>query len=294
MGQPDDQPRQENIPAATTIRLVVSDMDGTILNKEKILSEETLRAAQKLTAQGIKLCLVSSRFPPGMERFRRQMGLDTPLGALNGAEIVDSRGKILSSLTLAPETVQQACTLLRENGVDAWLYSQRDWFVTDKSAPHVQHESDVVGTPPQVVDDLSAHFHQVGKIQGVCDDAEKLAKLEREIGRTLGDAASVHRSSDYYLDITPQKANKGFALQFLAAHYGFSLEEVACIGDMSNDVPMLKLGQVSIAMGNARDDVKRHAKYVTASNAEEGWAKAMVQFVLPHAPATDINRKETP
>lgn len=294
MGQPDDQPRQKNLSASKSVKLVISDMDGTILNEKKVLSDATCLAARELRAHGIKLCLVSSRFPPGIERFCRQLGLDTPLGALNGAEIVDAQGKILSSFTLEPQIVQKACNILRENGVDTWLYIKRDWYVTDEAAPHVQHESEVVGVAPQVVDDLAAHFGQVGKLQGVCDDAEKMEKLERQMSETLGDAASVHRSSHYYLDITPRKANKGFALKFIAAHYGVGLEEVACIGDMSNDVPMLKLGGISIAMGNARDDVKCQAKYVTANHDEEGWAKAMTQFVLPHAPLSKTSRKETP
>lgn len=265
------------------VRMVVSDIDGTLVTPEKRLTHAVLDAAKALRAAGITLCLVSSRAPRGMEMFLGPLGIDTPYAGLNGGLVARPDGTILSRLSLAPETTREAVGTLHEDDVSAWLFIGRDWLITDPHGPYVARERETVQTDPVVVPDFTGHYHDVGKIMGASTDFPRLAQTEARLATLLAGHASVHRSSDYYLDITHPQANKGFAAMELARLMGVDIGEVACIGDMNNDVPMLDEAGVAIAMGNAPDAVKTHAHFVTAANTADGWAKAMQDYVLPRA-----------
>jgi len=267
-----------------TIRLVVSDIDGTIIGPDKQLTPATLEAARALRAAGIRLCLVTSRAVPGMEMYLGPLGIDTPRGGLNGGMIVSPAGEILSSLTMGAEDVAAACDMLSVHHVDAWLFRGHDWLVRNVAGPYVDRERRAVKMEPHVVGSFSGYYTGVGKIMGSSTDYALLERMEIEIGAMLRGRASVHRSSDYYLDITHVDANKGYAARELAKVLGVDMREVACIGDMSNDIPMLDLAGLGIAMGNATEQVKAHAHVATAANTEDGWARAMREFVLPRAP----------
>jgi len=118
------------------------------------------------------------------------------------------------------------------------------------------------------------------KIVGISDDLARVAECETAAQESLGERASAARSQPYYLDVTHPKANKGEVVNTLSRLLGIPSEEIATIGDMPNDVLMFKKSGLSIAMGNSSDEVKRQATKVTASNEEEGFAKAMRNIIL--------------
>lgn len=268
-------------PSASRIRLVVSDMDGTLLTPDKQVTPQSLSAAQALNRAGIPLCLVSSRPPGGMEMYFDQLGLNTPYGALNGGTLFNPDRTIRSSLSLDPQTVQDALDLLADQQVDTWLFRGHEWLVRDARNPLVLAESRTVQTIPTQVADLKAHTHNIGKVAGSTADHAALHEQEADIGRKLAGRACVALSSKWFLDITPMHANKGHAVHQLAAYYGISVDEVACIGDMNNDVPMLSIAGLAIAMGQATPDVQACAHFVTSPNTHEGWARAITDFILP-------------
>ncbi|WP_336760420.1 HAD family hydrolase [Asaia sp. VD9] len=271
-------------PMASTIRLVVSDIDGTLIGPDKKLAASTHQAAKQLAEAGIALCLVSSRSAEGILRYHHELDLKTPFGALNGGLIVSPDDEILSHLVLSESTVQSACDTLSVHKIDTWLFRDHDWLIRDPGAYYVEHERKSVGIEPVVVPDFGPYLGGVGKIMAASSNPALLQRMEVEIGAMLTGQASVHRSSDYYLDITHKDANKGFAAKALAKRLGIPMEEVACIGDMSNDVPMLGIAGLGIAMGNASAEVSAHAHVTTGRNDADGWAEAMEQFVLPRAP----------
>lgn len=273
-------------PMASKIGLVVSDIDGTLIGKDKKLTPATLEAANALREAGIRLCLVSSRSVPGILRYQRELGLDTPIGALNGGLVVDADDKILSHLVLPDTAVRSACDILSAHQIETWLFRDRDWVICDPDTHYVEHERRSVGIEPIIVSDLQPYMNGVGKIMAASADSALLQRMEVEIGAFLRGQASVHRSSDYYLDITHKDANKGYAARMLAKQLCIPMSEVACIGDMSNDVPMLSMAGLGIAMGNASKEVSAHAHVTTGRNDEDGWAQAMLRFVLPRAPGT--------
>lgn len=268
-------------PPANRIRLVVSDMDGTLLTPDKQITAQSLSAVQALQAAGIPLCLVSSRPPGGIEMYFDQLKISTPYGALNGGTLFNPDRSIRSSLSLGPQTVLDALDMLAASQVEAWLFSGHDWLVRNTLDPLVQAESRTVQTTPTQVTDLKARIHNIGKVAGSTADHATLHDLEASIGHKLAGRACVALSSKWFLDITPLHANKGYAVHQLAAYYGIGVEEVACIGDMNNDVPMLSIAGLSIAMGQSTPDVQACAHFVTGANTQEGWARAITDFIFP-------------
>jgi hydroxymethylpyrimidine pyrophosphatase-like HAD family hydrolase len=161
-----------------------------------------------------------------------------------------------------------------------WVYRGQDWFVRDPDAPHVDRESRTVEFAPTVVDSLDDVLDQAVKIVGVSDDLAAVERCESD-ARLLGSHLSAARSQPYYLDATHPDANKGAVVDYLIRHMSISAEQVATIGDMPNDVQMFEASRMSIAMGNASDEVKHRATYSTAANTEEGFARAVERLVLP-------------
>ncbi|QHC34831.1 Cof-type HAD-IIB family hydrolase [Komagataeibacter xylinus] len=265
------------------VRLVVSDIDGTLITPERVITPAAHRAAADLRAAGIRLSLISSRAPRGMMQFVRALDIREPIAGLNGGLICAPDGTIRERLSLEPVVAQRAVEFLIDHGVEPWLFIGHDWLVRRDDTPQVAHEREVVQTTPVRVDDFAGHYVDVGKIMGVASDPAALPGVERDLANMLGGKASVHQSSSIYLDITHPQANKGYAAKELAKLLDIDIRDTACIGDMNNDIPMLKEAGVSIAMGNALDNVKAHARFVTRPNTDDGWAYAMENFVLPRS-----------
>nr|WP_242010230.1 HAD family hydrolase [Acetobacter conturbans] len=264
-----------------SVRLVVTDMDGTLLTPEKQVTRRSVDTIEKLNAAGVAVCLVSSRAVVGVERYHEALHLTTPYAAMNGALVRDAQGKVLSSLVLPPDAVRATLDMLDVHEVDAWLFCGTDWIVKDATSGYVPYEHKTLGIAPTVAKDFGPWEGQVGKITGSSADYDLLERMEGEISQMLEGRASVARSAQYYLDVTPKDANKGYALRELGRLLGVAPHEIACLGDMPNDVPMLDIAGLSIAMGNASGEVASHAHFVTDTNENEGWAKAIETWVMP-------------
>jgi hydroxymethylpyrimidine pyrophosphatase-like HAD family hydrolase len=130
------------------------------------------------------------------------------------------------------------------------------------------------------VPDFQAHLDRVAKIVGVSDDYAAVARCETDVQRECGNTVSAARSQPYYLDVTHPDANKGRVVVALSQLLSIPPEQIATVGDMPNDVLMFQKSEVSIAMGNASPEVQRQARFVTTSNEEEGFARAMESCVL--------------
>ncbi len=150
----------------------------------------------------------------------------------------------------------------------------------DVGAPHVEREQWTVKFAPTVVRDFKDALGNAVKIVGVSDDLDLVARCEKDVQDALGAKASAARSQPYYLDITHPDANKGTVVAALSKSLSIPAQEIATIGDMPNDVLMFRKGGLSIAMGNASPQVQARADLVTDSNDNEGFAKAIGQFIL--------------
>jgi Cof subfamily protein (haloacid dehalogenase superfamily) len=269
----------------TPVRLVVSDVDGTLVTPDKALTPAAVAAAGELADAGIKLCLVSSRPPRGMAKQIAALGVTLPCAGFNGGAIFDPGGRVTDGRWL-PRTVAEAILDRLETAqVNAWVFAGDCWFLTDAAGPEVWRERRTVDFAPTVTADLRSVEGDIGKIVGVSDDPARLDACEAAARAALGRDASVERSQSYYLDFSHPKATKGLAVTALAQRAGVSLSATAVIGDMYNDMSMFAVAGLAIAMGQAPASVKAAAQVVTAANTEDGFAAAIRRYILPTAAA---------
>ena len=208
------------------------------------------------------------------------LGLSEPISAFNGGVVINPDYSVIASHLVSANLAAEALQFIDEHGLDRWLYTETDWYVLNANAPHVAREQWTVKFPPTIVSDFGPHLEHVAKIVGVSDDLQAVARCEKEMQAWGGTRISAERSQPYYLDVTNLNANKGEVVRMLSKLLAIPPEQIATIGDQPNDVLMFEKSGMSIAMGNASNEVQHAATYVTTSNEEEGFANAMERFVL--------------
>jgi Cof subfamily protein (haloacid dehalogenase superfamily) len=262
------------------ISLLLADVDGTLVTEDKVLTERARAAVHRLREAGVRFAITSGRPPRGMAMLIEPLALDTPIAGFNGGVYVEPDLSISSERTIAPEAARCAFDLMREQGLDVWVYCGNEWLIRDPAAAHVEREAWTVKFSPTVVDDFADALQRAAKIVGVSDDHELVRRCESALTEALGTSASAARSQPYYVDVTHPEANKGAVVEHLSACLGIPSKQIATIGDSPNDVLMFRKSGLSIAMGNAGDEVKRQAGVVTDSYNDEGFAKAVERFIL--------------
>jgi Cof subfamily protein (haloacid dehalogenase superfamily) len=272
--------------SGTQIRLVLSDVDGTLVTGEKALTARAIAAVRRLHDAGVAFAVTSGRPPRGMSMLIEPLDLRTPIAGFNGGTFARPDLSVIESHAVPTDVATAALAILARHKLDAWLYTPGQWLVRDIKGAHVAREEWTVKFPPQQVEDFTEeHMRNVVKIVGVSDDHDAVAAAEQTAQGELGERASSTRSQPYYLDVTNPAANKGGVADRLATMLGIDKSQIVTIGDGPNDVLMFRRSGVSIAMGNAGDAVKQSATYVTESNENEGFAEAINRFVLPGAAA---------
>jgi Cof subfamily protein (haloacid dehalogenase superfamily) len=266
---------------AKKIALLLSDVDGTLVTKDKVLTERSIKAVQQLNEAGVKFAITSGRPAKGMQMLINPLHLTTPIAGFNGGTFVLPDHTMLGEKILSKTAVQKTMEIVLKYGLDLWLYSGNDWYVRKREAPHVDREVFTVKFEPIVVPDFDDFHTEVIKVVGVSDEFDRVEECETALQQALGDSALATRSQPYYVDITNPDANKGGVLKMLSNYLSIDPSEIATIGDGPNDVLMFKLAGMSIAMGNAIDKVKHSATHVTDSNDQEGFANAVERFILP-------------
>jgi Cof subfamily protein (haloacid dehalogenase superfamily) len=259
----------------TRISLVVSDVDGTLLPKSKVLSEANKRAVAKLHEAGIGFTIVSSRPAIGMSFLIEPLAINLPFGAFNGSSILDAALNPIEQHVIPAATAQRSIDVLTEYGVDIWLFTNDRWLTRNPDGEYVSHEKLAIKHDPTIVGDFKPYVNAACKIVGASSDAPLLQRCEAAMQQAVGSEATAVRSQTYYLDVTPPGFDKGTFVDAMIKRLGISAAEVATIGDMQNDLPMFARSGVSFAMGNATDDVKKRATHVTDSNEHDGFAGAM-------------------
>jgi Cof subfamily protein (haloacid dehalogenase superfamily) len=267
--------------APVPIRLVVTDVDGTLVRHDKTLAPSTIAAAETLRRRGIKLGLVSSRPAHGLDVLLVPLGIDTPRAGFNGAEVLSPDGELLAELTIPEPVARETVARMEAAGVDPWVFTGGKWFLKNTQAHYIPREKLSISLDYDAVTDFAPHLARVHKIMGSHTEFELMGRMEAELRAALGDGAAVARSQNYYLDVTHRDANKGFAALSLAKLLGVDPQAMACIGDMPNDTPMFSVCGLAISMGNAPEAVQKLAHAVTGSNEADGWGEAIERFVLP-------------
>jgi len=267
-------------PVRSSIRLVLADVDGTLVTSEKILTERSVDAVRRLDDAEINFAVTSGRPPRGMEMLIEPLGLRTPLAAFNGGLVVEPDMSVVEQKVIAPELVHPVIALIESFELDVWIYRGAEWLVRDRDAPHVAREAFTVQFEPTIVDGYDDVSSDVAKIVGISDDHDLVSSVATATQDEFGDHLSAARSQPYYVDVTHPLANKGGVVDYLSARYDLAPSEIATIGDMPNDVLMFAHSGLSIAMGQSGREVQRSARRVTTSNDDEGFAHAIESFIL--------------
>lgn len=278
--------------SAYMIKLVALDLDGTIVNEHLRISERTLKTLRHvLTETDVRVVVATGRMFASALPFAREIGIVEPLVIYQGAMIRSLNAEQTLHfhqpipLTLAKPVLE----LLKEGKYHANLYLNDVLWTT----PHPEYASiyaKTSGVTPQIanclVNTLDNHAIAPTKIMAIED--ERIDHLLDRLKEQFGPALSVCKSRYNFCEIIDADASKWNALQHLAAQWGIQPEEIMAVGDQGNDLSMIKNAGIGVAMGQAPDEVKQFANFVTAPIDEDGAAKAIEQFVLDgHMPLKD-------
>lgn len=263
------------------LRLLISDVDGTLVRNDKSLADATVAAVSSAVAAGLPVTLISARPPSGMYWIADRLGLAGPFGAFNGGVLFRRDRTVIARHCIDPQVCETVLALIREAGITCWLFAGDQWLSSNDSDPHIPREVKSVNIQPIITDDFGDRLGRIDKIVGVSDDADLLIDLEARAIAAVGGRATIARSQPYYLDITAAVANKGDGVSFLANAFGVPLAQVAVIGDQANDLPMFARAGLSVAMGQATPEVQARATLTTVGNDEDGVAAAIAEIILP-------------
>lgn len=220
---------QNNQSKPTKISLMVADVDGTLVTKEKILTDRATAAVGKLHDAGIAFTITSGRPPLGMKMIVDALHLTAPIAAFNGAIFLHPDFSIIEQNVLPSAIAKRVIEIISAHGLDVWIYRGNDWFVHERHGPHVDREEWTVKFPPQVVLSFDNLLDNIAKIVGVSDDLEAVARCEADTQKEFsgqvscqagassggGEQVSAARSQPYYLDVTHPRANKGAVVERL-------------------------------------------------------------------------------
>lgn len=266
------------MPPAKSIALVISDIDGTLITSNHELTDATKAAAAKLYERGIELSLASSRPPRSIVPLAEALKLRGPFAAFNGALVETARREVMANSVIPATTIARVKSIADGLGLAVWLYDERDWWAPWRDA-FVDREEHTSGFSPRS-DGYAGRLMQEANKLTVVGKPDFVAQAEELILNELGNEVSASRSKPRFLDVTAHGIHKGTVVTRLAGLLGISPDRVAVIGDGPNDIEMFKQAGLSIAMGQAVDEVREAADCVTSSNDEEGWARGIEKYVL--------------
>ena len=260
------------------IKMVATDIDGTILKWSFQFSPEVKKCIKELDESGIKVVLVTGRMHSSTTPVARELGLHTPIVSYQGGLIKDESGKTLYQKDLRPDYAKKIIKWARKNNVHLNLY------LDDKL--YVEHDNEIVKeyTDGRFIDYTVCSFddlniENINKLLAIdLKDADKVTGWVDELSREFPDLYIV-KSTPFFCEIGSKDAKKSSGVKFLADMWGIKQEEILTIGDQNNDIELLKAGGIKVAMGNATEELKSYADYITDTVENDGFVKAIEKFV---------------
>lgn len=274
-------PASTEIDPAVSVRLVAIDLDGTLLNDSKQVSDQTVQALACLPSQGVKVVIASARPPRSVRHIYRQLKLDTWQINYNGALIWDEvnrqvifhrpmEGRVVRRLVELVQSrfasVRVSCEIL-----DRWYTDQLDQQYTTETGRLFK---------PDVVATLEMMCAQPVTKLLLLGDSDMVGQMHELLQREHARDVSVVRTDDNLIQVMDRRVSKAAALELVASHYGIPMNRVMAIGDAPNDVGMLQMAGVAVAMDNAYAVVKAHADWIAPSNNDHGVHAALRRYGL--------------
>lgn len=253
-------------------KMVFSDIDGTLLDSTHQVRDNTRKKIKELEKKGIPFILVSARMPDGIYPIQKTVGIKAPIVAYSGGLVLDTDGRILKSNGMSQKKAEEITESIKERWKDICIsiYSNNKWISFDDSDYWIRQEEEITNLKCLKGDfkELLEKDTEVHKIMcmGV---PEKIAEIEKKL-KMIYPELSVYRSKDTYLEIMDGKALKSNAVEVLCRIKGIPIEKTISFGDNYNDIDMLKVTGMGIAMGNAPAEVKSQVEHITLDNDREG------------------------
>ena len=263
-----------------SIKLIVTDMDGTLLRTDNTVSKANQEAIHKAVERGIPVVIATGRMFPSALPYAKQLGLDLPIISYNGAVIKTVAGEVLYANYLKEEIVREVLDFCFAKDFYIHLYSKDVLYFNEYNEGAKGYEK-LAGIKGKVVGKagLYQHVKDVPKMlsmtKGGADQVSRVQVFEEKFPSLF-----CTTSNDRYAELINRGVSKLDAIERVAKCYDIKLSEVMCMGDSHNDIAMLEGAGFSVAMGNASEDIKARAKAVTATENEDGVAKAIYKYVL--------------
>ncbi len=264
-------------------QLIAMDLDGTLNNDQKVITEKTKTALMEAQKRGIRLALASARPSPGLFRERDVLDLQAYNGVLmsyNGGRIVDAAtGQVLFETSMQLEETKTVLRQLEKLPVTPILDDGVQFYVTSKSGYKVDYECRnnqmICSEVGNLADFLT--FAPIKILMSV--QPEEIGAVQKQIAQMLPESLTVVQTAPFYLEVIPRSINKGQGIRDICQVLKISPDEVIAFGDAENDIPMLRSAGMGVAMGNAAEAVKAAADMVTLSNNDDGIAAALEKLL---------------
>ena len=274
-------------------KLIVLDVDGTMLNSNRELTKRTAQTLRKVQQMGIRVALASGRPTYGILPLAQAIDLgvyDGYIISYNGAQVMEAKtGQIIFERRIDPQMVPYLEKKATKMGLTMAYYDGNEVVSTDITNPHVVDESEMNGMTLRQDDVLSLSMDDwPAEVMLVSDNEEALTSLEQHMQRHLNGVMDTIHSNPYYLEIVGYQVGKSYAMSALVQKMGIGMDEVLAIGDGEADINMIQMAGTGVAMANATEGVRRCADFTTLSNDQDGAALAIERAIVQEARIADV------
>lgn len=265
-------------------KIIFLDIDGTLTDSRKLITEKTRRAIMKAAENGLIIAVASGRPEPGLAYAAGELEMSDIGGYLlpfNGGIIKNAMtGEVIASDTISCEALETAYRAAKKYGIGIITYKEGDIIAADRTDKYIDIESRINGMPVKLTDNFleTVDFAPVKCL--LTGEPDVAAKAEKELAELLAGKANVFRSEPFFVEVVPNGIDKAASIAKLIGLLGISREEIIACGDGFNDVSMIKYAGLGVCMANGCDAAKAAADFIAPSNDEDGVAEVIEKFVL--------------
>lgn len=264
-------------------KIIALDMDGTLLNSEKKITEKTKEALSYAKSKGVKIVLASGRPIDGLKKYLEELDLmkeNEYVLSYNGCLVQETKtGKVIHEIGLTGKDLHYMYELSRKLGVNIHAFSTVNGLITPKISKYTKVEAELNGIDIKEIDfnEIPDNEHII-KIMFI-DEEDVLDKAIEGLPSDVYEKYNIVKSTPYFLEIINKNGNKGIGLKSLGEYLNISKDEIIAAGDAGNDKEMIEYAGLGVAMKNATEDIKNISNYITSSNDNDGIAKIIEKFV---------------
>ena len=264
-------------------QLVCVDIDGTLLDDHKMLLPKVRESLRDAAQKGVQIALVSGRMPAGVDNIEKELGIEC-IKVCNAGTYIVLGDRCISSQYLLPSTMKSIyLEIAKRDHLPLWIFQDRKWFVTDVDS-YIEREIEIIRYQPEIVDaaSLADRWEEEGAGPSkllLAANPEKITEIAREIKDHDWKDIDIACSADVFLEIFPKGVTKGTAITTLCEKLDIPIERAIAFGDHELDLPMIQAAGVGVAMGNAIEELKEAADFVTKTNNEAGVAYALEHYL---------------